>query len=81
MYIIALGSSLNTITFYFLYVFYCTLYLIIAILNLILNVVVVDVNVFSALIVALTYYKLDRGLVITVELYRINISTVVANLL
>jgi hypothetical protein len=36
---------------------------------------------FSALIVALTYYKLDRKLVITVELYRTNVSTLVANLL
>jgi uncharacterized membrane protein required for colicin V production len=53
----------------------------IAIFNLILNIVVVDVNVFSALIVALTYYKLDRGLVVTVELYRTNVSALVANLL
>jgi hypothetical protein len=53
----------------------------IAIFNLIFNVVVVDINVFSSLIVALTYYKLDRKLVITVELYRINVSTLVANLL
>jgi hypothetical protein len=36
----------------------------IAIFNLILNVVVVDINVFSALIVALTYYKVDRRLVV-----------------
>ena len=53
----------------------------IAIFNLILNIVVVDINVFSALIVALTRYKLDRGLVITVELYRTNVSTLIANLL
>jgi hypothetical protein len=53
----------------------------IAIFNLILNVVVVDVNVFSALIVALAYCKLDRRLVVTVELYRTNISALVANLL
>jgi uncharacterized membrane protein required for colicin V production len=53
----------------------------IAIFNLILNIVVVDINVFSALIVALTCYKLDRGLVITVELYRTNVSTLIANLL
>jgi uncharacterized membrane protein required for colicin V production len=53
----------------------------IAIFNLILNVVVVDVNVFSTLIVALTCYKLDRRLVVTVELYRTNVSTLVANLL
>jgi hypothetical protein len=53
----------------------------IAIFNLILNVVVVDVNVFSTLIVGLTCYKLDRRLVVTVELYRTNVSTLVANLL
>ena len=53
----------------------------IAIFDLILNIVVVDINVFSALIVALTRYKLDRGLVITIELYRTNVSTLIANLL
>jgi hypothetical protein len=53
----------------------------IAIFNLILNIVVVDFNVFSALVVALTYCKLDRGLVVTIELYRTNVSTLIANLL
>jgi hypothetical protein len=53
----------------------------IAIFNLILNVVIVDINVFSALIVALTRYKLDRELVVTIELYRTNVSTLIANLL
>jgi hypothetical protein len=53
----------------------------IAIFNLILNVVIVDINVFSALIVALARYKLDRGLVVTIELYRTNVSTLIANLL
>jgi hypothetical protein len=53
----------------------------IAIFNLILNIVVVDINVFSALIVALARYKLDRELVVTVELYRTNVSTLIANLL
>jgi hypothetical protein len=53
----------------------------IPILNLILNTVVVNINVFSALIVALTCYKLDRGLVVTVQLYRTNVSALVANLL
>jgi hypothetical protein len=53
----------------------------IAIFNLILNIVVVDINVFSALIVALTRCKLDRELVVTVELYRTNVSALVANLL
>jgi hypothetical protein len=53
----------------------------IAIFNLILNVVVIDINVFSTLIVALAYYKLDRRLVITIELYRTNVSALIANLL
>jgi hypothetical protein len=53
----------------------------IAIFNLILNVVVVDIDVFSSLIVALARCKLDRGLVVTVELYRTNVSALVANLL
>jgi hypothetical protein len=35
---------------------------------LILNIIVIDINVFSALIVALTYNKLKKELVITVEL-------------
>jgi hypothetical protein len=51
------------------------------ILNLILNVVVVNINVFSTLIVALACYKLDRGLVVAIELDRTNVTAVVANLL
>jgi hypothetical protein len=53
----------------------------IAIFNLILNVVVVDINVFSTLIIALARCKLNRGLVITIELYRTNVSALIANLL
>ena len=53
----------------------------IAIFNLILNIVVVDINVFSALIVALARYKLDRGLVITIELNQADISTKIFKLL
>jgi hypothetical protein len=53
----------------------------IAIFDSILDVVVVDVNVFSALIVALARCKLDRGLVVTVELHRTNVGALVANLL
>jgi hypothetical protein len=52
-----------------------------AVIHLILNVIVVDINVFSALIVALTYNKLERGLVVTIELYRIDVFTYVTNLL
>jgi hypothetical protein len=54
----------------------------IAIFNLILNIVVVeDINVFSALIVALTCYKLDRGQVVAIKLYRPNVYALIANLL
>jgi hypothetical protein len=53
----------------------------IAIFNLILNVVVVDINMFSTLIVALARFKLNRGLLITIELYRTNVSALIANLL
>jgi hypothetical protein len=52
-----------------------------AVVHLILNVIVVDINVFSALIVALTRNKLERGLVITVELNRIDVFAYVTNLL
>jgi hypothetical protein len=41
--------------------------------HLILNIIVVDINVLSALIVALTCNKLERELVITIELNRIDI--------
>jgi hypothetical protein len=39
-----------------------------SIVNLILNIIVVNINVFSALVVTLTCNKLKRELVITVEL-------------
>jgi hypothetical protein len=52
----------------------------IAIFNLILNIVVVDINVFSTLIVAFACCKLDRGLVVTVELNRAYVVTLVVNL-
>jgi hypothetical protein len=52
-----------------------------AIVYLILNVIVVDINVFSTLIVALTCNKLERRLVITIELNRIDVFTCVTNLL
>jgi hypothetical protein len=51
------------------------------ILNLILNVVVVNINVFSALIVALACHKLDRGQVVAIELNRTEIVAKIANLL
>ena len=52
-----------------------------AVFDLLLDVVVVDIDVFSALIVALACCELDRGLVVTVELYRTNIGALIANLL
>jgi ABC-type transporter Mla maintaining outer membrane lipid asymmetry permease subunit MlaE len=52
-----------------------------AVVHLILNIIVVDINVFSALIVALTCNKLEGGLVVTIELYRIDVFTYVTNLL
>jgi hypothetical protein len=51
------------------------------ILNLILDVVVVNINVFSALMVTLARCELDRGLVVTVELHGTNVGALVANLL
>jgi hypothetical protein len=47
----------------------------------ILNVVVVDINVFSALVVTLSFDKLKRGLVIAVELNRVDVVADVADLL
>jgi hypothetical protein len=52
-----------------------------AVIYLILNIIVVDINVFSALIVALTCNKLKRELVITVELNRIDVFAYITNLL
>jgi hypothetical protein len=52
-----------------------------AVMHLILNIIVIDFNVFSALIVALTYNKLERELVITIELNRIDVFACVTNLL
>jgi hypothetical protein len=39
-----------------------------SIINLILNIIVVNINVFSTLIVTLTYNKLKRELVVAIEL-------------
>jgi hypothetical protein len=50
-------------------------------MHLVLNIIVVDINVFSALIVALTYNKLEGELVITIEFNRINVFAYVTNLL
>jgi hypothetical protein len=47
----------------------------------ILNVVVVDIDVFSALVVTLSFDKLERGLVIAVELDGVDVVADVADLL
>jgi hypothetical protein len=52
-----------------------------AVVHLILNVIVVDINMFGALIVALTCNKLEGELVITIEFNRIDVLTRVTNLL
>jgi hypothetical protein len=45
------------------------------------NIVVVDIDVFSTLVVALSFDKLKRGLVITIELDGMDVVAYVANLL
>jgi ABC-type transporter Mla maintaining outer membrane lipid asymmetry permease subunit MlaE len=52
-----------------------------AVVHLILNIIVVDINVFGALIVALTRNKLEGGLVVTIELNRIDVFAYITNLL
>jgi hypothetical protein len=51
------------------------------ILDLILDVVVVNINVFSALIVARACHELDGGQVVAIELDRTEIVAKIANLL
>jgi hypothetical protein len=47
----------------------------------VLNVVVVDINVLSALVVTLSFNKLKRGLVVAIELDWMDVFADVANLL
>jgi hypothetical protein len=44
-----------------------------SVVNLILNITVVNINVFSALVVTLTYNKLKEGLVVAIELNWIDV--------
>jgi hypothetical protein len=44
-----------------------------SVVNLILNIIVVNINVFSALVVTLTRNKLKGGLVVAVELNWIDV--------
>jgi hypothetical protein len=44
-----------------------------SVVNLILDIIVVNINVFGALVVTLTLNELKRGLVVAVELDRIDV--------
>jgi hypothetical protein len=52
-----------------------------AVFDLIFDVMVVDINVFGTLMMALACHKLDGGLVAAIELDRTNVVAVVDNLL
>jgi hypothetical protein len=49
-------------------------------LNAVFNVVVVDINVFSTLIVTFSVYEVNRRLVIAVQLNRLSIFSKVSKL-
>jgi hypothetical protein len=49
-------------------------------LNAVFNIVVVDINMFSTLIVTLSVHKVNRRLVVTVQLNRLSILTKVSKL-
>jgi hypothetical protein len=49
-------------------------------LNAVFNIVVVDINVFSTLIVTLSVHKVNRGLVVAVQLNRLSILSEVSKL-
>jgi hypothetical protein len=48
--------------------------------NAVFNVVVVDINAFSTLIITLSVHKVNRRLVITVQLNRLSILSKVSKL-
>jgi hypothetical protein len=48
--------------------------------NAVFNIVVVDINMFSTLIVTLSVHKVNRTLVVTVQLNRLSILTKVSKL-
>jgi hypothetical protein len=48
--------------------------------NAVFNVVVVDINVFSTLIITLSVHKVNRRLVITIQLNRLSIFSKVSKL-
>jgi hypothetical protein len=52
-----------------------------AVFDLIFDVVVVDINVFGALIMVFACHRLDGRLVVIIELDKTNVVAIVANLL
>jgi hypothetical protein len=48
--------------------------------NAVFNIVVVDINMFSTLIVTLSVHKVNRTLVVAVQLNRLSILTKVSKL-
>jgi hypothetical protein len=48
--------------------------------NAVFNVVVVDINVFSTLIITLSVHKVNRRLVVAVQLNRLSILSKVSKL-
>jgi hypothetical protein len=52
-----------------------------AVFDLIFDVVVIEINMFGALMMALACHELDGGLIVAIELDRTNVVAVVANLL
>jgi hypothetical protein len=49
-------------------------------LNAVFNIVVVDINIFSTLIITLSVHKVNRRLVIAVQLNRVSIFSEVSKL-
>jgi hypothetical protein len=49
-------------------------------LNAVFNIVVVDINMFSTLIVTLSVHKVNRRLVVAVQLNRLSILTKISKL-
>jgi hypothetical protein len=49
-------------------------------LNAVFNIVVVDINILSTLIITLSVHKVNRELVVTVQLNRLSILSEVSKL-
>jgi hypothetical protein len=48
--------------------------------NAVFNIVVVDINVFSTLIITLSVHKVNRRLVVTIQLNRLSILSKISKL-